>query len=113
MDYNFCVYNITDCGVYQPQVWNERLFACHQCNRSYKRRSHLNQHLKFECGVPAQFQCSYCPFLSKRFENLKSHIISRHKDQPYLPFRCRHCNFSATDKVSLKRHIFVEHLVSH
>ncbi|XP_075225204.1 zinc finger protein 711-like [Lycorma delicatula] len=98
--------------VNRQQIWNERQFACHQCNRSYKRRSHLNQHLKFECGVAAQFQCPYCQFISKRFENLKCHIFTRHSDQPFQPFKCPHCSHRSSDKISLKKHIFVEHLIT-
>lgn len=52
---------------------------CGRCYRGSGRKGTLKRHLKHECGVPKQFQCTYC---WKRFalkENLKSHYGRIHK----------------------------------
>jgi len=54
-------------------------FSCpNECGRSYKNKSSVNQHLKFECGVQPQFECYIC---NKRFaynKTMKKHIIFVH-----------------------------------
>ncbi|CAG5097833.1 Similar to lola: Longitudinals lacking protein [Cotesia congregata] len=33
---------------------------CPKCYRSYKHRSHMIRHCKYECGIPQRFECPYC-----------------------------------------------------
>lgn len=56
-----------------------RLVCPRNCGRSYKRKYHLNTHLKYECGVDPKFKCPYCSRLSHQKSNLKTHIVSVHK----------------------------------
>ena len=53
---------------------NECWYCPNNCGRKYKRKTHLNRHLKYECGVPKQFKCDVCdkPFTHK--ESLKTHL---------------------------------------
>lgn len=53
-------------------------FPCTTCGRLYTYLSGLKQHLKYECGKTPQFQCPYCPHMSKRKGDLKSHIAVKH-----------------------------------
>ncbi|KAF6202992.1 hypothetical protein GE061_003404 [Apolygus lucorum] len=53
-------------------------FPCHQCPREYKNKSHLQRHLKYECGKPPQFHCPLCPYSAKLNFNLKSHLRVKH-----------------------------------
>ncbi|XP_057329566.1 sex determination protein fruitless-like isoform X12 [Microplitis mediator] len=69
----------------QPQQRNRRQRRgtikqnrCPRCNRSYKRTSHLNRHMRYECGQPARFKCLYCDFRSKQSPNIYTHIRKRH-----------------------------------
>lgn len=49
------------------------------CGRRYKHKSHLNVHLKYECGVPKRFKCDVCDKAFARKENFKTHMIMKHK----------------------------------
>ncbi|CAG0882470.1 unnamed protein product [Cyprideis torosa] len=35
-------------------------FVCRRCGRTYKQSSSLVRHVRFECGVPPQFECDIC-----------------------------------------------------
>lgn len=56
-----------------------RYYCARGCGRSYNRRDNLLRHLKFECGVPKQFTCSYCGKYFVHKSNLKNHIIVIHE----------------------------------
>lgn len=53
-------------------------FTCHQCGKAYKHKTSLTKHLKYECGMQAQFYCPYCPYRAKQKGTLKSHISMKH-----------------------------------
>lgn len=53
-------------------------FFCPNCNRVYKYRKNLVQHLRLECGVPPQFKCPYCHYRGKTKYSLKSHMGIKH-----------------------------------
>lgn len=49
------------------------------CLRTYKLKSSLNNHIRFECGGQRKFNCSIC---SKKFSQkvtLKNHLAIIHK----------------------------------
>lgn len=50
-------------------------FVCNKCYHSYTQKSHLNCHLKYECGKEPQFQCSQCPKRFKIKSNLRQHML--------------------------------------
>lgn len=58
---------------------NNRLVCPRNCGRSYKWKTHLTTHLKYECGVFPKFKCPYCSKLSNQKSNLKTHILCVHK----------------------------------
>ncbi|KAF6197387.1 hypothetical protein GE061_020271 [Apolygus lucorum] len=55
-------------------------FPCLRCWKTYRHPQHLWRHKKFECGVEPQFKCPVCPHKSKRKENLKVHLHTKHKE---------------------------------
>ncbi|XP_054287648.1 oocyte zinc finger protein XlCOF6-like [Macrosteles quadrilineatus] len=58
---------------------NQTIYTCERCNRSYKYKHGLVQHRKYECGKEAMFQCTFCPHRAKRRENLRSHVLVKHR----------------------------------
>ncbi|RZF39472.1 hypothetical protein LSTR_LSTR000993 [Laodelphax striatellus] len=60
-------------------------FACPKCNRSYRGRNGLQQHMKFECGKEPQFSCTLCPKKFHRKSTLKSHLICVHTSRGKFP----------------------------
>lgn len=59
-------------------------FSCpNDCGRSYKNKSSIGRHLKFECGVQPQFICYIC---HKRFtdkQSMKRHVYLVHRQLPF------------------------------
>ncbi|XP_011505902.1 PREDICTED: longitudinals lacking protein, isoforms A/B/D/L-like [Ceratosolen solmsi marchali] len=48
--------------------------VCDQCGKSYMRTNTLKRHIKYECGKPASFCCTFCTYRAKRKDNLRYHI---------------------------------------
>ncbi|XP_073977086.1 longitudinals lacking protein, isoforms A/B/D/L-like [Rhodnius prolixus] len=53
-------------------------YICVACNRSYKYKRGLNQHVRFECGKAPQEKCPYCPYKAKLKYAVKSHLALKH-----------------------------------
>lgn len=52
---------------------------CEVCFKTYNVRSSLRRHLRLECGKMPQFGCPYCHYKSKRKDNLRTHVVGKHK----------------------------------
>lgn len=53
-------------------------YKCDQCSKSYKTKTNLNRHIRYECNKERQFVCNYC---SKKFtqkSSLEYHIQRKH-----------------------------------
>lgn len=58
--------------------------VCDQCGKSYKHKSTLNAHKKYECGVEPKFTCNICFKKFKVKSNYKAHYIVMHGNQPSI-----------------------------
>jgi DNA-directed RNA polymerase subunit RPC12/RpoP len=58
-------------------------FACSDCGRSYKLKSSLRNHQKWECGKDPQFQCPYCVYRAKQKMHIGRHMERMHKERYY------------------------------
>ncbi|KAG8259330.1 hypothetical protein J6590_014799 [Homalodisca vitripennis] len=60
---------------------------CDQCGKLYKRKYHLQAHLRYECGKEPQFFCPHCPYKAKRNTSLKSHMVFKHREFARTSFK--------------------------
>ncbi|KAK3915512.1 Longitudinals lacking protein, isoforms A/B/D/L [Frankliniella fusca] len=60
---------------------DEMRFACSDCGKIYKHLRSLRTHLKFECGKAPAFSCPYCPFQTKRKQQVSLHVKLKHRAQ--------------------------------
>lgn len=55
-------------------------FVCGDCGRTYKLKSSLRNHRKWECGKEPQFKCIYCNYKAKQKMHMVRHMVRMHKD---------------------------------
>ncbi|XP_015109605.1 longitudinals lacking protein isoform X12 [Diachasma alloeum] len=55
------------------------IHSCTKCEKTYKRRTHLLRHLKFECGDIRRFLCPHCGQLFRQRDWIWIHIKKHHK----------------------------------
>lgn len=54
-------------------------FECSDCGRTYKLKSSLRNHKKWECGKEPQFKCPCCVYRAKQKMHMERHIERMHK----------------------------------
>nr|CAI5865333.1 unnamed protein product [Callosobruchus analis] len=99
----------------------KRPFECVQCGKTYRQRSHLNSHTRYECGKPPSFHCFHCGKQFHQKSNYKAHLKKYHGDdytvQQFLcfafdfvhkPFGCERCGKFYKQKSNLNRHVRYE-----
>ena len=57
-------------------------FTCPKCDRCYHHNKLLARHLKLECGVERKYVCIYCDQRFKRKDHLNSHLKRTHYKSP-------------------------------
>ncbi|XP_074028721.1 longitudinals lacking protein, isoforms F/I/K/T-like [Leptinotarsa decemlineata] len=62
-----------------PPVQDEKAFVCADCGKSYKVRSSLSNHRKWECGKEPRFKCPYCTYKAKQKVHMIRHLRKTHK----------------------------------
>lgn len=56
-------------------------FVCGECGRTYKLKSSLRNHQKWECGKEPQFKCQICDYKAKQKMHLLRHMQRLHQGQ--------------------------------
>ncbi|OXU32139.1 hypothetical protein TSAR_012268 [Trichomalopsis sarcophagae] len=51
---------------------------CPRCYRTYKHRSHMIRHFRYECGTPQRFECPYCKIHLRQRTHAWTHIRTFH-----------------------------------
>lgn len=54
-------------------------FVCNVCGRTYKLKSSLRNHQKWECGKEPQFKCSFCSYKAKQKMHMARHMERMHR----------------------------------
>ncbi|XP_054287652.1 zinc finger protein 425-like [Macrosteles quadrilineatus] len=114
-----CPYKFTRDDSFDSLVKDGR-FYCPRCSGSYKNKSDLKKHLKWECGVPPQFPCPLCPYKTKQRHkcptcersykqrhNLLKHMRFECLQEPR--FGCHICPYKGKRKAHLKNHYLFKH----
>lgn len=57
------------------------MHMCYKCGKRYRQRYNLNQHCRYECDVEPQFKCQLCVYKTRRKNNLKAHILRKHRNK--------------------------------
>jgi DNA-directed RNA polymerase subunit RPC12/RpoP len=65
-------------AVQQAASYATHPYNCSQCGRIYMWKSTLHRHMKFECGKEPNIPCPYCPYRTKRTDELKKHMRKIH-----------------------------------
>lgn len=62
------------------QVTKEQtlVFACKYCNRQLESHSRIKSHVLLY-HLPEQTPCLFCPFRVKNYEDLKNHVMNKHR----------------------------------
>ncbi|XP_060534638.1 longitudinals lacking protein, isoforms A/B/D/L-like isoform X3 [Cylas formicarius] len=55
-------------------------FKCGDCGRTYKLKSSLRNHQKWECGKEPQFKCPYCVYKAKQKMHMARHMERMHRE---------------------------------
>lgn len=61
-----------------PDTGNDG-FVCNVCSRTYKLKSSLRNHQKWECGKEPQFKCPYCSYKAKQKMHMARHMERMHR----------------------------------
>lgn len=60
-------------------IHHSSTFECRDCGKNYRHSNNLHRHRRFECGKEPQFMCPYCKYKAKLKDNLKKHVVYKHK----------------------------------
>ncbi|XP_072382438.1 longitudinals lacking protein, isoforms A/B/D/L isoform X2 [Diabrotica undecimpunctata] len=58
-------------------------FVCGDCGRTYKLKSSLRNHQKWECGKEPQFKCPFCVYKAKQKMHMARHMERMHREIDY------------------------------
>lgn len=61
--------------------------TCPKCLRTYQHEQAMLSHLRYVCGKPPAFKCTFCDFKTKSKNYLKQHIARKHKKYNRTSFR--------------------------
>lgn len=58
---------------------NDSRYTCDVCFKSYRWRTHFNDHRRTNCGKIRNFECTFCGYRSNKKWNLKLHLRRVHE----------------------------------
>ncbi|XP_044008774.1 longitudinals lacking protein isoform X21 [Aphidius gifuensis] len=75
------IYIVDSKSLLQPStsLKSEARFTCNKCYKTYRWKTHYNEHRRTDCGKVCYFGCSYCGYCTNKKWNLKLHLKRRHQ----------------------------------
>ncbi|KAJ9596799.1 hypothetical protein L9F63_012180 [Diploptera punctata] len=70
--------NVYNKSIQQPHINESQPYVCVNCGRTYTWKGNLQRHIKLECGKVPNVLCQYCPYRTKRTDELKKHMRRIH-----------------------------------
>ena len=61
---------------------------CPECGRSFSKKTAINYHFKWECGIVPKYSCDLCPYRAHSSTNVRNHQKAKHA----LEYSLRHPN---------------------
>ncbi|KAH9383046.1 hypothetical protein HPB48_023768 [Haemaphysalis longicornis] len=90
---------------------NRKSYSCEQCQKSFRRREYLDNHLKTHNSTERPLQCSDCGLSFSKRANLNRHLKSQHRaaagDDEAKGNECATCGKHFARADSLARHAVV------
>ncbi|XP_033231768.1 zinc finger protein 567-like [Belonocnema kinseyi] len=88
-------------------------YKCKKCARSYKKKSYLTFHRKYECDVLPQFACHFCGRRFKQKNNMIRHVglvhLKSNTKISKTKYNCNICERSYKYLRSLNQHKLIKH----
>jgi len=92
-------------GVFPVSKTNTKTTSCEVCNRTFKSRQNLKQHIE-SVHQKVRYDCDQCDHRASTKSNLRCHKASQHEG---IKYDCDECDYSATNKSRLKKHKDAKH----
>ncbi|XP_044731663.1 zinc finger protein OZF-like [Chrysoperla carnea] len=80
---------------------NERPYACDQCDKTYRIKENLTEHIKAAHLNERKFQCTFCP---QAFNHKKTLVHHERRHTGEKPHKCEVCGRRFIQRISLKLH---------
>ncbi|XP_033231818.1 zinc finger protein 69-like [Belonocnema kinseyi] len=103
-EHKLCTVNIREADIFaakckllalKEEEIQEKKYICKKCVQTYKYKTSLIFHQKFECDVMPQFSCKFCSQPFKRKSHMNEHIVQVHHKtslkKSVLTYKCDKC----------------------
>ncbi|XP_042207657.1 protein tramtrack, beta isoform-like isoform X4 [Homarus americanus] len=84
------------------------IYTCSICGYTSGNKIDLNNHVRQHTGG-WPFVCHHCEYKTKRSNDLKRHVLTRHEGGVLRPYRCAFCYYRTTDRTHLQHHLSTRH----
>ncbi|XP_033210168.1 zinc finger protein 678-like isoform X2 [Belonocnema kinseyi] len=88
-------------------------YKCKKCARTYSHLYSLTHHLKYECDVTPQFDCTFCGKQFKRKNHMNRHVglvhLKKNLETSQKTYNCDQCSRSYKRSYDLNRHKRKQH----
>jgi len=80
----------------------EKSYRCVYCNKEFKTRSSMNNHIKFLHKKDKMFSCDVCDYTSSKKDHVKQHMLTHTGVKAYT---CEYCDLKFGRKGDMQKHM--------